>query len=164
VAKRNIGWVGAFVLAASITASAQESVRSSQSGLTALIARANAQSQTFRRLSNDVNASDGIVYVEPGRCGHGVTACLTNVTIAGGTRILWVRVDTRKHETDLIASIGHELRHAIEVLGNPRITTNAAMHLFYVREGVVRGSGAFETPAAVEAGKAVRAEVWKIGK
>jgi hypothetical protein len=162
MARGSTWWTAAFILAAGVTASAQEAVRSSQSGLTALIARANTQSQTFGRLSNDVNASDGIVYVEPGLCGRGAAACLTDVTIAGDKRILWVRVDARRADIDLIASIGHELRHAVEVLGNPTIKTNAAMHLFYVREGVVRGSSAFETAAAVEAGTAVRAELQKL--
>ena len=39
-------------------------------------------------------------------------------------------------------------------LGNPTIKTNAAMHLFYVHEGVVRWSSAFEMAAAVEVGTA----------
>jgi len=136
-------------------------VRAGHQELRALMTRASEQSLTFRRMVETINASDGIVYVVPGLCGHGVAACLTNVTTAGDKRILWMRVDTRKHEIDLMASIGHELRHAIEVLGDPTITTNAAMHLFYVREGVVRSSGAFETAAAVEAGRAVRVEIQK---
>ncbi len=159
--KRGAGWAGMLILAMSVTASAQGSVRSSHSGLTALIARATSQSQTFKALSNAVNASDGIVYIEPGICGHGVAACLTHVTAGGGNRILWVRVGALKNETDLIASIGHELRHALEVLGEPAITSNAAMHLFYLRRGLDRRSGAFETAAAVEAGRMVRAEIQK---
>ena len=49
-------------------------------------------------------------------------------------------------------------------LGNPTIKTNAAMHLFYVHEGVLRWSSAFETAAAVEVGTAVRAEVQKLNQ
>ena len=155
--KRGIRWTSMLILMMSVTAFAQESVRSSQPGLTALIARANSQSRTFRVLSNAVNTSNDMVYVEPGLCGHGVAACLTDVTTAGSSRILWVRVDPRKSETDLIASIGHELRHALEVLAEPTITTNSAMYLFYLRRGLVRTSGAFETSAAIEAGRIVRA-------
>jgi hypothetical protein len=160
--KGHSGWAGILVLTMGVTGSAQESVRSSQAGLTASIARANLQSQTFKFLTDTVKASDGIVYIEPGVCRRGVAACLTDVTIAGDKRILWVRVDARRADIDLIASIGHELRHAVEVLGNPTIRTNAAMYLFYVREGIVRGWGAFETAAAVEAGSAVREELRRL--
>lgn len=34
------------------------------------------------------------------------------------------------------------LGHTIEVLGNSKVTTNAAMHLIYQREGFVRFEGA----------------------
>lgn len=47
------------------------------------------------------------------------------------------------------------------MLADTTITTNAAIYLFYQREGLVRGSGAFETTAAIKAGQAVRAEIQK---
>jgi hypothetical protein len=50
-------------------------VRSTDSRITALIARAVEQSATFRSLLEKVDATDGIVYVEAGRCGA-VRACL----------------------------------------------------------------------------------------
>jgi hypothetical protein len=42
------------------------------------------------------------------------------VTKAGANRMLRVKVDTRKADWDLMGSIGHELRHTIEVLNNPK--------------------------------------------
>lgn len=86
---------------------------------------------TLRGLVQVIDASDGIVYVESGECGHGVRACLVGVTAAGEDRILWIKVDTGKEGWDLMGSIGHELRHAVEVLGNPKVTSNAAMYFFY---------------------------------
>jgi hypothetical protein len=73
-------------------------------------------------------------------------------------RIIHVKVVPRADERDLIGSIGHELRHAIEVLGDPTVTNNLAMRQFYMREGRQMGT-AFETDAAVRAGERVRAEV-----
>jgi hypothetical protein len=151
------GWTAAMFVAMELTGFAQ--VRSSDSNIIEVITRATAQSQTFREMVETVNASDALVYVEQGICGHGVRACFTNVTKAGATRILWLRVDIRKNDVELIASIGHELRHAIEVIGNETVTSNAALHTFYQREGIVRGSGAFETAAAVKAGQLVRQEM-----
>jgi len=135
-------------------------VRSSNSSLIALIARATQQSATFRGLVDTINASDGIVYVEAGRCRYS-RACLTGVSTAGEYRMLWVTIDTRRVDSELIASIGHELQHAIEILSNPDVRSTAAMYIFYSRfaERVGTGRGAFETAAATKVGNAVREEI-----
>ena len=65
-----------------------------------------------------------------------------------------------------MASIGHELRHAIEVLSEPKIRDYRAAYLFYEREGP-NGGGAnrFETAAALRTGFDVSAEVCgRLGK
>jgi hypothetical protein len=136
-------------------------IRTNTPMLATLIQEATERSVTFRRLVETINASDGIVYVNEGKCGHGVRACLADVTVAGPNRILRIQLDTRKAEWDLMASIGHELRHAVEVLGNPRVTNNAAMYHFYSSRGWRGTKSSFETEAAVEAGNAVRSEVRK---
>ena len=118
---------------------------------------AMARSSTFRELIAIINMSDGIVYVAEGDCGHGTRACLAAVTAAGRDRILYVNVSTRRSRLDLIASIGHELQHAVEVLSVPGIRSTAAMHLFYQR--VSRTTGRFETTAAMRAGEAVRRDI-----
>ena len=133
-------------------------IRATTPTLNALIAEATERSATFRNLVDTIHTSDGIVYVEPGQCGHGAQACLMSVTAAGPTRILWVRVDTRMPDRDLMGSIGHELRHAVEVLSTPSVTSHSAMVLFYLREGF-RESNRFETRAAIQAGDAVREEI-----
>ena len=136
-------------------------VRSTDLALVALIAQAGRESPTFRGMTETIRAGNGIVYVQPGRCGHGVRSCLVNVVDAGERRILWVKVDTNKQERDLMGSIGHELRHAIEVLGDPAVRSNIAMFHFYMRQSVASPGGAFETQAAVVAGDAVRTEIGK---
>ena len=105
-------------------------VRSHYEPLRALIARAVEQSPTFRRMAETINASDGIVYVEPGVCKHGVRACLVKVTSAGGQRFLFVKVDIGRADRKLIASIGHELQHAVEVLSNPGVRDYSGMYFF----------------------------------
>ena len=123
-----------------------------------VIQEAAARSATFRGLVDTINASDGIVYVDEGDCGRAGRACLVGVTVAGPYRLIWVKVDPRKADWDLMGSIGHELRHAVEVLGNPRITSTSSMYFFYEREGH-RAPVGFETKAAIQAGNRVRAEV-----
>lgn len=60
-----------------------------------------------------------------------------------------------------MGSIGHELRHTIEVLSNPKVTDNATMYFFYDRIATRATNSAFETAAATDAGNAVCAEVQK---
>jgi hypothetical protein len=78
---------------------------------------------------------------------------------AGPNRILRVVVDIRKADWDLMGSIGHELRHAVEVLADPSVTSNAAMYFFYARTALRGSKSSFETKAAVQAGNTVRDEV-----
>jgi|SRR5688572_8315905 len=126
--------------------------------LAAIVTQAIDRSTTFRQLVEVIGQTDGIVYVEHGRCGHGVRACLLAVTSAGANRIVRVRVAANKTDWDMMGSVGHELQHAVEVLGNPAITSTVAMHLFYLRKGH-RVGDVFETAAAIRAGNDVRAEV-----
>jgi hypothetical protein len=137
-------------------------VRSSSRVLVALIGQATKQSRTFRGLIETIEASDGIVYVEVGKCGSYRRACVDGVTTAGRFRMLWIEVDTDKADVDLIASIGHELQHAVEILADSNVRSSAAMFLYYRRVGQ-RASGptttAFETKAAIDAGNAVRTEI-----
>jgi hypothetical protein len=125
----------------------------------AVISEAAARSTTFRGLVDRIGSTDGIVYVAEGQCGHGVRACLLpTLTMAGPNRVLRILVDPRKSDRDLMGSIGHELQHAVEVLGNPTIRDNRAMVLFYKQ--MCDGCGLrFETDAAIRAGDAVRGEL-----
>ena len=156
------GLVGAgqHASAAAADPPATSRVRTTNAAIAALIQEASERSKTFRGLVDTINAGDGIVYVVEGTCGHGVRACFVDVTMAGTNRILWVKVDTRKTDSDLMWLIGHELRHTIEVLGNRAVTSQVAMYFFYSQMVQAQSGGrAFETAAAVEAGDAVRAEV-----
>lgn len=134
-------------------------VRTTGAALHMLIHEAIEQSQTFRRLVQTIETSDGIVYVEEGECRHRRRACLVAVTKAGPNRLLWVKVDTRDPDWHVRAGlVGHELRHAVEVLSSPTVTDNATLYLFYDRDGPLE-TVTFETEAAIQAGDRVRAEL-----
>lgn len=138
-------------------------VRTSSPSLAALIGEANDGSPAFRGLVGAIDASDGLVYIESGRCGvNGIRACLAHrVTIAGPSRILHIFVDIRRADRALVGAIAHELQHAIEVLGNRTITTDRALMRFYLHRGA-RVNGVFETQAAIDAGQAVRDELARV--
>jgi hypothetical protein len=140
-------------------------VRSTDPTIRGLIDKASKLSSTFRHLIETIGATDGIVYADPGRCGHGVRACLVlTVKVAGPNRLLRIVVDTRKTDCALIASIGHELRHTIEVLHDRSVRSDATLFHFYTREGrhtTPDPLGAWETEAAVQAGIDVLRELRK---
>ncbi len=118
--------------AAGAECSARPRVRSSHAYLRAMIDQAVTRSSTFRRIVAAIEATDGIVYVEHGDCKHGVRACLVlDVTAAAGYRILRIIVDARQPDWDVMASIGHELRHALEVLEDPGLVDTPGVYLFY---------------------------------
>jgi hypothetical protein len=133
-------------------------LRTVDSRLAAIVIEASARSRSFRQLAQTIDQTDGIVYVEHGKCGHGVRACLVAVSVAGANRIVRVRVNAKDVDGNLMGSIGHELQHAIEVLGNSKVTDTKALYFFYDRIGIRRGN-AFETAAAIQAGNHVRAEL-----
>jgi hypothetical protein len=134
-------------------------VRSSMPRIVALLSEASMRSRTFRGLVSSIERTDGIVYVEPGRCRHGVRACLSlSITAAGGFRILRVLIDAAGDVFELMATIGHELRHALEILTEPTVRTTEQAYLFYAREAATNRE-AFETAAAIRAGLTVEQEL-----
>jgi hypothetical protein len=146
-------------------------VRSGRPDLLALIARAGEQSLTFRGLVETIDASDGFVYVEPGACRHGLRACLVKVASVGAHRFVFVKIDVGKFvkvdvdkmDRELMASIGHELRHAVEVLSDPEVRDGLGLYFLY-KSKRERGTSsatasAFETAAAIQAGQAVADEI-----
>jgi hypothetical protein len=134
-------------------------VRTSNGTIATLIQQATERSLKFRELVHTINASDGIVYIEEGTCGNGMRSCFVNVTRAGANRILWVLLDARGVDCDLMGLIGHELQHTVEVLGHPQVTGFAAMYNFYAWAADSGHSFPFETDEAKRVGEAVRTEV-----
>jgi hypothetical protein len=134
-------------------------VRSSTPAIARLMGEASARSATFRELVSTIERTDGIVYVEPGVCRHGVRACLSlSITPAGSYRILRVLVNLATDVIELMATIGHELQHALEILTQPRVRTTSEAYMYYTREAAT-SRDVFETGAAIRAGLAVEREL-----
>jgi hypothetical protein len=131
--------------------------------VTLLLHNAFERSASFRRLVETIDLTNGLIYVEPGRCGSKLRACLLmSVTVAGPNRILHVRVDTDRDPLLAIGSIGHELQHAVEALSEPGVTTSAQLHSFFERlvgGPTARGRLEFETDAAIRIGDAVYEDI-----
>jgi hypothetical protein len=135
-------------------------VRSTDSAITALIELAATRSPTFKNLVALIQASDGIVYVEPGECGHGTRACLKVwMRASGTTRFLRVVVNRAgRSDVDLMGSIGHELQHSVEALSERGTVDSATLYSFFSRTAF-GGDNRFETVEAINVGDAVRHEL-----
>ena len=135
-------------------------VRSEDPVVAAAIAKGAANSPSFRRLIEEIGATDGLVYVMVGRCGQGFRACLhMSIEASGPYRLLRVLVTPRRSPgCELIGSIGHELQHALEALRNPRIRTGFEMSSFFRQIGPEGSPRKFETPEAIAAGLTVQRE------
>jgi hypothetical protein len=137
-------------------------VRSSDASIATLIDQAATRSLTFRRLLSLIQASDGMVYVEPGQCGHGTHACLVVwMQASGSTRFLRVLVNRRRgsSDEDLLSSIGHELQHSVEALSEPNTVDSLGLFNFFSRTAILGNNNRFETIEALKAGDAVRQEL-----
>ena len=135
-------------------------VRSSDQVITQFIELAANRSLTFRNLVALIQASNGIVYVEPGECGHGTRACLKLwMSASGSARFLRVVVNRRRaySDADFMGSIGHELQHTVEALSEPNTNDGVRLYNLFTRTAV--SGQRFETPAAIAAGDAVRHEL-----
>jgi len=136
-------------------------VRSSDVAITTLIDLAATRSVTFKNLVALIQASNGIVYVEPGACGHGTRACLKMwMGLSGQTRFLRVMVNRQwtASDVDLMGSIGHELQHTVEALSERNTMDGLSLYNFFSRIGL-SGDNRFETVEAINVGNAVRHEL-----
>ena len=133
-------------------------IRTGSPVLKTLIRDASERSQTFRGLVAAIEATDGLVYLRVGKCGRLRACFLHQITVAGPYRVLNIIVDAQHHDLSLMGAIGHELQHALEVLGDAQIRTDVALFAFYRLHGL-KMKGVIETRAAIAAGDAVRDEI-----
>jgi hypothetical protein len=135
-------------------------VRSTDPVIVAAIGRGLEQSPIFRDLIATIDASDGVVYLEEGVCSQQGGSCLLHsLTISGPNRLLRIRMKAgTPGDCRFVASIGHELQHAIETLSDPSVRSGAAMFYLFRRIGFTQHHS-LETTGAILAGLAVGQEM-----
>jgi hypothetical protein len=125
-----------------------------------VVERAVASSPTVARMIIELEKSDLIV---------GIQLCPLSRTLLGETRIVMatpdvryvrIRIKSPNASDTLIAVLGHELQHAVELAAARDVRSAEAQADLYRRIGYERHSGGyFETDAALNAGRAVAAEI-----
>jgi hypothetical protein len=159
-----------FVLAITLTlgrASAQTSVphlRPESQGLRALAARAAERSPIVRALIDQLDQSSVIVYVRHRVFGPVTVDGRIGLLSASEThRFLVIELACDRGELTQMATLGHELHHALEIAGEPAIVDTQSLIRFYTRFGsALQPMGVtmtFETQGAADIGARVRHEL-----
>ena len=141
-------------------------VRSTDSEMLQLIKEGTERSVTFRALVDDINHSDGIVYVERGICAFGrLNGCvLPFIAATQGNRYIRILVTSDMHRVShdqVLALIAHELQHAREVIEHADVIDVATMEEMYRRIGtpLTGHRSGYETSEARAAGDTVMGEL-----
>ncbi|MNC84833.1 hypothetical protein D3C83_04010 [compost metagenome] len=110
------------------------------------------RSATFRRLCTELGHRDVVVQVLTGRTQHRARASLLHrITVAGDVRYLFVVIDPNGAARRVIATLAHELQHAIEVARETEVGRSIPVDRFFMQIANVRCGEAncFETSAAI---------------
>jgi hypothetical protein len=127
-----------------------------------------SRSATLKGLVTAIERTDGLVYLSEGSCMPRVQACLLmQLDQAGPNRMLRIRMTRGRSNDETIIAVGHELQHAMEVLGDSRVRTTCDMFVLYQRIGLRTAASVmqfrthfrFETTAAIETSSAIRDEL-----
>lgn len=141
-------------------------VRASDARIENLIREGCGKSATLRALVQELQSSNWIVFVQSGSCPiPGISGCLLHRV---GTfqhhkylRIIIAR--TAPSDAEAIATIGHELQHAVEVVQSRHIENGFNIRDLYRRIGYVArrtpAAEIYETAAAARARMNVLAEL-----
>jgi hypothetical protein len=114
-------------------------VRAVGGELRRLLREGDRRSSTFRALVDEIGQSNAIVVVELGFCGSGrFRSCVTHVEGDRRQRHIRIVVDTRTTSDRLVATIAHELQHAVEIVREPEVTDAARVLQLFRRIGAGR--------------------------
>ena len=156
--------VATSALAANVDESWREArIRPQDPRLTTLLREGMSRSATFRALVNRIEASNLIVYVSLSPVMKArLAGKLTWMTRAGDYRYLRATISTEQTPDQMIATLAHELQHAVEVLQDDTVLDQRSLEQLYKRIGRPSYSGitaGWETIAAQETGFQVRREL-----
>lgn len=120
------------------------------------------RSATFKSLVDRIERSEVIVYVAVNRViNSNLDGMLTWMTQAGGFRYVRASINPDLSSDQMIATVAHELQHAVEVIDDQSVTDEASLTALYKRIGKPSGATAsrWETAAAQHTGSQVRREL-----
>jgi hypothetical protein len=122
-----------------------------------------ARSATFKALVDRIEASNVIVYVALNpMMKSSLAGMLTWMTRAGDFRYVRASISTELPFDQMIATVAHELQHAVEVIEDENVIDEKSLIALYQRIGLRHSAQAparWETTAAQQTGFQVRREL-----
>jgi hypothetical protein len=148
-------------VAASLLAAETRRVRAATPRIGQLIDDGIRRSRTFAQLITEVHTTDIIVYVEATfGLPPDVSGRILLAGVAGDQRYLRIQVRATLARDQLIATIAHELRHALEVAEDRTVVDEKGFVALYRRIGdAAQACGGYDTEAARVTGRRVRDEL-----
>ena len=125
----------------------------------AIVNEGTRRSPTIAQLLFDLQQLDAIVYVQLGWTSGDHSA--TSIVPTGGrTRMLRIVISARLDPARRLEVLGHELAHALELSRATWVRDAESFRAFYQRIGFAVSKTAFETSAARDVERRVRAELF----
>jgi hypothetical protein len=154
------------ILSATMTAAPRDGgprIRPQDARIRQVLQEGAARSATFKALVDRIEASNVIVYVAISPLlKSSLSGALTWMTQAGEYRYLRASISSEMLFDQMIATVAHELQHAVEVIGDEKVKDERSLIALYKRIGhqnQLTSPSGWETVAAQETGWQVRREL-----
>jgi hypothetical protein len=135
-------------------------VRPMQPLVEKLVATGMGRSAAFRQLVRQIEASDVIVYIEARRdLRAGLGASMRFIATSASDRFVKIHLDANHNPHVLVALLGHELQHVVEVAQNRSIRSADDLRVFYKKLGLRTGPDSYDSEAARQMGYLVREQL-----
>jgi hypothetical protein len=138
-------------------------IRPQDPRITQVLKEGAARSATFKALVDRIEASNVIVYVAVNpSLRASLSGALTWMTQAGDFRYVRASISPEMTFDHMIASVAHELQHAVEVIEDETVIDERTLVALYRRIGLpsrAAGPSGWDTEAAQRTGTQVRREL-----
>ena len=139
-------------------------IRASDDELVGLLEEGIKRSPTFKGLVDRLSKSDVILYVRPDVTAKNNAMKLTFLAAKGGYRYLVIRVGAGRSKDQQLATLGHEMQHAVIIADASSVVDSATLRREFERVGkltqpAVGDDFFFESPVAEEVRRRILAEI-----
>ncbi len=135
-------------------------VRATDSRIRALIDDARHRSATFALLYQALQQGDVILFIE---VSHDLRSALAGrlvlITATPAGRYLRAEVQPKLSRPDLVATIAHEMQHALEIANATLVRDERTVAAFYHHIGLTSDTRVFDTEEAQKVARRVRREL-----
>ncbi len=139
-------------------------IRASDDELVGLLEEGIKRSPTFKGLVDRLSKSDVILYVRPDVTAKNNAMKLTFLAAKGGYRYLVIRVGAGRSKDQQLATLGHEMQHAVTIADASSVVDSASLRREFERVGKLTQPSVgddffFESPVAEEVRRRILAEI-----